>query len=54
MIFTLCVGALIVITAIAIYLLNRLEGRSRKHSLESAAVIGSMFVLLVLIKSCNV
>lgn len=53
MIFTYCVGTLILITAIAIYKLNRLEGRSKKHSLQSATVIAVTFVLIIIIKSCH-
>lgn len=53
MIFTYCVGALILIAAIGIYKLNRLEGRSEKNSLKSASVIAFMFVLIVIIKSCH-
>lgn len=53
MIFLHCVGALILITAIVIYKLNRLEGRSKTQAIESATLVAIMFILIVLIKSCH-
>lgn len=53
MIFTYCVGALILIAAIVVYKLNRLEGRSERNSLKSASVIAFTLVLIIIIKSCH-